>query len=589
MNVANRKQIEFYNHQLKTHLKEWNKYFNTSMKILAQEKKLFVGKIWGIQKEQGNIILRFKKGETPRIKQYYFLGLPTNKVSDNILDWNFSYNKFRNSTEPRYYKGIKAEIYTLNFWKTEGNWSYIIITGIDLKTFQKIDEFYLKKNIKHTVIIAEKDPPIKYLQNLKEYISENPNDKMNNLSFEPNEKKWNPKLIDNDKDVSNEVYNLILKNKLTIIQGPPGTGKSYLASKICNLFSNLHHSICVTALTNKALMEIADKEGFRELLLKKKVFKTNLSSDESKLISKLQSTDDLVPNRGEILLSTYYKLSSQYKKLIKENKRFDLLIIEEASQAFLATIAMFISISNRILIIGDHKQLTPIVRNIEEVKRIDQNIESIINGLQICAFNNSHLSYRLTKSRRLTDSSSKLTGIYYNNDLHSIAAEVDNSLLHSKYFNLFDAHGGVSIVTLPSSMSGFTLEDIYALLCNIALDLIRKDNVNIALLSPYEFVERKIYSEFSTKTNNYNNIIISTIHKIQGLTTDYTILFLPLEYPSFDVNDNLFNVGTSRSRKGTLIVTYKHILELHAISHETNLFLKKCTDVSDEFCNYLKN
>ena len=194
MNLANRKQIEFYNHQIKTHLKEWTKYFNTSMKILVQEKKLFVGKIWGIQKEQGNIILRFKKGETPRIKQYYFLGLPTNKVSDNILDWNFSYNKFRNSTEPRYYKGIKAEIYTLNFWKTEGNWSYIIITGIDLKTFQNIDEFYLKKNIKHTVIIAEKDPPIKYLQNLKEYISENPNDKINNLSFEPNEKKWNPKL-----------------------------------------------------------------------------------------------------------------------------------------------------------------------------------------------------------------------------------------------------------------------------------------------------------------------------------------------------------------------------------------------------------
>ena len=398
---------------------------------------------------------------------------------------------------------------------------------------------------------------------------------------------WSPKLIDNEKDVSNEFYNLILKNKLTIIQGPPGTGKSYLASKICHLFSNLNFSICVTSLTNKALIEIADKEGFRELLLDNKVFKTNLSSDESKLIPKLQAAEDLSPSKDEVLLSTYYKLSSLYKKLIKENKRFDLLIIEEASQAFLATIAMFSSISNHVLIIGDHKQLTPIIINENEVKKIDHNIESIINGLQTCAFNNSNISYRLTKTRRLTNSASKLTAIYYNNDLYSISKKVDNSLLKSKYFNLFNSEGGVSIVKLPSSRIGFSLDNLYSLFCMIALDLIRKENVNIALLSPYKFVERKIYSEFSTKTSNFNNIIISTIHKIQGLTTDYTIFFLPLENPSFDVNDNLFNVGTSRSKKGTLIVTYNHILELNIISCETSLFLKKCYDVSDEFLKHL--
>tara|TARA_B100000963_G_scaffold110022_1_gene95774 strand:- start:6879 stop:8642 length:1764 start_codon:yes stop_codon:yes gene_type:complete len=587
MNVASHKQIEFYDHQLIAHVKKWNSYLNKPMKILVQEKKMFVGKIWGLQKEQGNVILRFKKGEVPRIKQHYFLGLPTDKVSDDILEWNFSYEKFRNSQEPRYYKGIKAEVFTLNFWKTEGSWSYIIINGVDLETFQKIDEFYLKKNIKHTVIIAEKDPPVKYLENLKEYISENPNDKINNLSFEPNEKMWSPKLIDNEKDVSNEFYNLILKNKLTIIQGPPGTGKSYLASKICHLFSNRNFSICVTSLTNKALTEIADKEGFRELLLDNKVFKTNLSSDESKLIPKLQAAEDLSPSKDEVLLSTYYKLSSLYKKLIKENKRFDLLIIEEASQAFLATIAMFSSISNHVLIIGDHKQLTPIIINENEVKKIDHNIESIINGLQTCAFNNSNISYRLTKTRRLSNSASKLTSIYYNNDLYSISKKVDNSLLQSKYFNLFNSEGGVSIVKLPSSRIGFSLDNLYSLFCMIALDLIRKENVNIALLSPYKFVERKIYSEFSTKTSNFKNIIISTIHKIQGLTTDYTIFFLPLENPSFDVNDNLFNVGTSRSKKGTLIVTYNHILELNIISCETSLFLKKCYDVSDEFLKHL--
>src|SRR5690606_29012035 len=100
---------------------------------------------------------------------------------------------------------------------------------------------------------------------------------------------------------------------------------------------NQKKSICATSLTNKALMEIASKKGLNDALENGKIYKTNLSGDELKSLPKLKSVASFTPNYGELLLSTYYKLAQKQPDLIEGAKRFDLIIIEEASQAFLAT------------------------------------------------------------------------------------------------------------------------------------------------------------------------------------------------------------------------------------------------------------
>ena len=97
--------------------------------------------------------------------------------------------------------------------------------------------------------------------------------------------------------------------------------------------------ICIAALTHKALMEAAVKDGLSEWSVKGKIRKTNVSTDESALVDGLKNHNVSNPiPEGELLLSTYYSLS----KLLTKNEKhvhFDLLIIEEASQAFLTTIA----------------------------------------------------------------------------------------------------------------------------------------------------------------------------------------------------------------------------------------------------------
>lgn len=62
MGIPHDKHIEFYNWQIQSFEEEWKRYAMSPMKILIQEKRLFVGCVWGIQENQGNAILRFKSG-----------------------------------------------------------------------------------------------------------------------------------------------------------------------------------------------------------------------------------------------------------------------------------------------------------------------------------------------------------------------------------------------------------------------------------------------------------------------------------------------------------------------------------------------
>lgn len=586
MIIPQEKHIEFFDQQIEAQENEWKQYAKTSINILVQEKKMFFGEVMGVQNSQGNVILRFKAGQVPRMKQHYFLGFLGSEAPSIVKDFTFSYLTFRSSLNPRYYSGVNTDIITINYWKTVNNWSYILVSGFDLELLHKIKVNFFDTNKPAKIIVAKKDPPNEYLKKLKEFVIEYPKNKILNLNLDISEKLWSPKHLDNSNDIESDIIKLIDENKVIIIQGPPGTGKTYLAAEICNYFLNKGNSVCVTALTNRALMEVALKEGTIQLLKEGRVFKTNLTSTESKEIPNLKNCTEISPNKQELLLSTYYKLATRQSHIAKEGKRFDLLIIEEASQAFLASIAMFSSLAVKILIIGDHKQLTPIVLEEGRVKEIFPRIDGIINGLKTFAFNNNGISYRLTKTRRLTSDSARLTGLFYNDTLSSISDLEGKIEFKSKYRKLFHDNGGVTIAMLGDARIGFCEKDIYEFIARIALDIIKNNNYELAILSPYIDTESSLYEAFSFISNDFKNITISTIQRIQGLTTDLTIVYLPLR--GHDLSDNLFNVATSRAEYGTLIVTYNNINMADRASIEIKSFIDQCTDVSSLFLTELK-
>ena len=580
---------KFYEWQIEVIGEEWYQYFNTSVNILQQEKKLFVGKIWGIDRVKGNLILRFKTKQTPRMNNYYNLCIVGGGVSGNPATWNFSYKEFRFSKN---LSGKNTQIKTLFPLKSNDlDWNFIGVNGADYDFVNNIDKLILERGIKPLIILALPDPPTDYLNNLRSFVLANPHNRILNLPLNRSDENWNPHLIDNEKDILPTVVDKLEENNQLLIQGPPGTGKSYLVAQICDHYLAKNYSIVVTALANKALVEVAEKDGLKKWLNSSMVLKTNLSHDERKTIPKLEPAIEITPNKRELLLSTYYKLSDKIDFFLKEDIRYDLLIIEEASQTFLATIAAFSSMAHKLLIIGDHKQLPPIVKRKEDAQKlIDKDIWGAILGLQTFAFNHDNLSNRLTKTRRLTSPVAKLTGTFYNNSLKSISPLEGKVKFDTVYPNIFAKNGGISIIKLPVVFRNFTVENIYSFLIEIGIDLLNKNKeLEIAFLSPNIHVENSFYDAYRKRSSNYSRITISTIHKIQGLTTDIVFLFLALDNPNFDLNENIFNVATSRAKKGTIIITKESIDFLPTISVNVNSFIKDVQNVSNDFFKYFNH
>lgn len=575
---------EFFRWQIEQQEEEWKQYATSRMKILIEEGKLFLGRIWGTA-EDGSVVLRFKSESIPRIKQEYELVFVGPDAPESSSEWMFTYSTFRVSEKPRL-SSKNTPVKTIGILKSEDEkWTYIMVSNFDNELLGEVREKYLKHKIHPRIVLALSDPPLDYLHNLLKFVTQFPKNDILNLNIRKYEKHWKPMNLDNSKDISSDIIQLIEDNNQVIIQGPPGTGKSYLASHICKYFLKHRKSVCLTALTNNALKEIAQQPGLEEALENGVIYKTNLASDEKRKIPSLKPTTSISPIQGELLLSTYYSLSKKVFELIQEGKRYDLLIIEEASQAFLATLAMFKELANKILVIGDHKQLPPLVLNREISNEIHVSVDKIIDGLQTYAFNYPEFSYRLSKTRRLAPPSAKLTGVYYDNSLESISDFENNRNLNSPFTSLFHMEGGITLVKVPLSVKIRNQIELDMIVAKIGADLVNSNKgIEVAMLSPYVDNEKSIYRHFSRFSNKFNRTTISTIHRVQGITVDYTILYLPLKNAGgFDLNDNLFNVATSRAKRGTLIITSEEIDMISSKSLETNSFLEKVENKTELF------
>jgi hypothetical protein len=65
------------------------------------------------------------------------------------------------------------------------------------------------------------------------------------------------------------------------------------------------------------------------------------------------------------------------------------------------------------------------------------------------------------------------------------------------------------------------------------------------------------------------NVRVETVARIQGLTTDITIFFVPNASYLRTLEPHLFNVATSRAREYTIIIADKNVLEYSKILNPT--------------------
>jgi hypothetical protein len=247
---------------------------------------------------------------------------------------------------------------------------------------------------------------------------------------------------------------------------------------------------------------------------------------------------------------------------------------------------MFKDLAKKILIIGDQQQLPPIVQtNREKLLRINPKIEKVKLGLETIAEKvNPSDTFRLTKTRRLTSDCAVLTGLFYDNKLKS-SSPLNGTIVHPpKIQNIFHPNGAISIAYIEIVGENSLREiQIFEIINKVLTQILSYSyKANIAILVPNVHLEQRISQCVSDCGLLNSQITISTIHRIQGITTDYTIYYMPLTDSYFELNLNMFNVATSRAKKGTLIITKSNIL-LNSMNEYVFHILSNCMDVTTNF------
>ncbi len=82
---------------------------------------------------------------------------------------------------------------------------------------------------------------------------------------------------------------------------------------------------------------------------------------------------------------------------------------------------------------------------------------------------------------------------------------------------------------------------------------------------------------------NHENLLVETLARVQGLTTDVTVFVIPQTVVYRSMETRLFNVATSRAKGYTIIITDKDIRQ-YRMSKEVCEYMKK---LDEEFSFYL--
>lgn len=362
--------------------------------------------------------------------------------------------------------------------------------------------------------------------------------------------KYQKELINYEKDKTNEMLELVV---------PIENNESYLRYLKYNSIN------CLKKLTDKSnseLIEIILTEDKKKAI---RLFNQYIGIEEN-----LKKLIAIFP----IIFTT--NISSGH---IGPNKPiFDLCIIDEASQCNIATSLNPIVRAKSLLLVGDEKQLKPVIvleENLNKKLMVKYNISNEYNYLEKSIFT-------LMRSKDIT---SKHITLRYHYRCPKKIIEFcnknfyDNKLIPScesnSYFEFYNVHNNKG-----------NRANEYEEEANAIVDILIKNNYKDAfVITPFrnqaELINEKL------KKKNKDDIVAGTIHTVQGSEKKTIIMSLGISKYTYTKsfewvknNEQLINVGFSRSKQDVILVGDYEAIKIH--DKGENSIISQLTD-------YVKN
>lgn len=101
----------------------------------------------------------------------------------------------------------------------------------------------------------------------------------------------------------------------------------------------------------------------------------------------------------------------------------------------------------------------------------------------------------------------------------------------------------------------------------------------LAIISPFRDTVKILQRNFQTEGRKID-LTVETIDRIQGMTVDYTVLYIPQTEVKFALEERRFNVATSRSRSTTLILSDVPLEKMSSLHGKVKVFLYKVMGLS---------
>jgi rRNA-processing protein FCF1 len=564
--LTKEQQVNFYEEEIKKILSDYKAYLDSKCIDLVNKVELFVGSFEYIDDVRNQLVFSFPKDKLPKTKVPLTATKPktTDIITSNFNDLNYS--NYRKN-----FVATFSECYGVYYQELNGKFN-VGFSNFDLEFLNS-----LSKGDK--IVFGISDPPLKYYFNLieitKNDIKSPKAEEVISGTYHLN--NFKPIHIDDSLDLVNK-YNTELKNNDTIIiQGPPGTGKTFFISRLLEVFNKEKKSVLVATLANRSLIELSKKYFEIETANKTVVYKSNLTLEESKEVKALKPMPkDFLPAAGSILLTTFYKMTG----VAVENGRspiYDYIILEEASQCFLGTIAAAKLLGKKVILVGDPIQLPPVV-NQDKPGNISPNIDLMLESFTYYASTIICPKFRLTTTYRFSENACFQTNTFYENSLKSKSDIQKGDEIFSKIPPLYNNIGGSSLFHYDST----NLRGIYELLLSQINTLLQiNPEFEIAILSSTKKGVKLLRDNILHKLNDkQDQILINTVDSVQGLTVDFCFYFAYSDgSPAFSFKLNRFNVATSRARFCTLILldeAYKTVQPYKGIVAE---FISKCENI----------
>ena len=562
MLISREKHWQFLEDELKAETEEFKAKFEAPAKQLLDEKgEMFVALFESFH-SNGSMVMKFPNSRALPRKGAHFMCMLLPKELRAHTSWGAKTYKdlyaarFKGTDCVCIYHG-KAE---------DDRFTIVGFREVDVE-FQKL----IEDSPGVILVFAPQFPPLEYPANLQKVVKAYTSQSVAEiLDAEYKPRTWAPRLIKED-DAARVVLSQMSLTPTTILQGPPGTGKTYLIARVCAELCKAGKSVLVTALTNRALIEVVKKPFLSELIGKGKVSKVNLTVDEARDVKGLRLAKDITPVPGELTLATFYK-SSGCAADTTDDGLFDYVIVDEASQAFTAMFAAACKLGKGRLWVGDINQLAPIVvLNPDRVK--DCGYDDLIDGLRFISCNREFPVLQLTKTHRLGERATYFTGIFYGNTLVS-GTKVRNDLTCLNC--IANVEGGPALLLTDMPLGDKTPHSAIMRVTSLVKSILAENSrKQIAVLAHRIPTVVAMQRAIAREIDNKEGVLVETVAKIQGLTTDITIFVIPNTGYHYGIDRRLFNVATSRAREHTIIIMDKSAFEHKEIDQDVMSYLRR--------------